>query len=47
VRALGPSPAEGQAPTYLNVFNNGETGKKWTKIGAAFTHKEGAGSASS
>jgi hypothetical protein len=23
--------------------NNGKTGKKWTKIGAAFPHKEGAG----
>ena len=43
------APAETQAPTYLNVFtveeyeNNGKTGKKWTKIGAAFPHKEGAG----
>jgi hypothetical protein len=33
----------------LNVFtveeyeNNGKTGKKWTKIGAAFPHKEGLG----
>jgi hypothetical protein len=31
----------------LNVFaveeseNNGKTGKKWTKIGAAFPHEEG------
>jgi hypothetical protein len=35
--------------TYLNVFtveeyeSNGKTGKKWTKIGAAFPHKEGTG----
>jgi hypothetical protein len=41
------APAETSAPTYLNVFtveeydNNGKTGKKWTKIGAAFPHKEG------
>jgi hypothetical protein len=33
----------------LNVFtveeyeSNGKTGKKWTKIGAAFPHKEGIG----
>jgi hypothetical protein len=37
------------ASTYLNVFtveeyeSNGKTGKKWTKIGAAFPHKEGTG----
>jgi hypothetical protein len=37
------------APTYLNVFTveeyeaNGKTGKRWTKIGAAFPHKEGLG----
>jgi hypothetical protein len=37
------------APTYLNVFtveefeSNGKTGKSWTKIGAAFPHKEGPG----
>jgi hypothetical protein len=43
------APAEAPAPTYLNVFtveeyeNNGKTGKKWTKIGAAFPHKEGIG----
>jgi hypothetical protein len=43
------APAETPAPTYLNVFtveeyeNNGKTGKKWTKIGAAFPHKEGLG----
>jgi hypothetical protein len=36
-------------PTYLNVFtveeyeSNGKTGKRWTKIGAAFPHKEGIG----
>jgi hypothetical protein len=43
------APAEGTARTYLNVFtveeyeSNGKTGKKWTKIGAAFPHKEGIG----
>ena len=43
------APAEATAPTYLNVFtveeyeNNGKTGKRWTKIGAAFPHKEGIG----
>ena len=43
------APAESSSPTYLNVFtveeyeNNGKAGKKWTKIGAAFPHKEGAG----
>jgi hypothetical protein len=37
------------SPTYLNVFtveeyeSNGKTGKKWTKIGAAFPHKDGVG----
>jgi len=47
--ARAPAPAEAPAPTYLNVFtveeyeNNGKTGKKWTKIGAAFPHKEGPG----
>jgi hypothetical protein len=36
-------------PTYMNVFtveefvSNGKTGKRWTKIGAAFPHKEGIG----
>jgi hypothetical protein len=40
-------PAPG--PTYLSVFtveeyeNNGKPQKKWTKIGAAFPHKEGPG----
>lgn len=43
------APAESSSATYLNVFtveeyeNNGKTGKKWTKIGAAFPHKEGLG----
>jgi hypothetical protein len=43
------APAETPAPTYLNVFtveeyeNNGKTQKKWTRIGAAFPHKEGLG----
>src|SRR5882757_4385401 len=47
--ARATAPAEAPAPTYLNVFtveeyeNNGKTGKKWTKIGAAFPHKEGIG----
>jgi hypothetical protein len=37
------------SPTHLNVFtveeyeSNGKTGKRWTKIGAAFAHKEGLG----
>jgi hypothetical protein len=37
------------ATTYLNVFiveeyeSNGKTGKRWTKVGAAFPHKEGPG----
>ena len=43
------APAEGTAPTYLNVFTveeyerDGKTQKRWTKIGAAFPHKEGVG----
>jgi hypothetical protein len=43
-----PAPAAASSP-YLNVFTveeyerNGKTGKKWTKIGAAFPHKEGIG----
>ena len=43
------APAEATAPTYLNVFTVEEyerdckTGKRWTKIGAAFPHKEGNG----
>jgi hypothetical protein len=42
-------PAEAPAHTYLNVFtveeyeSNGRTGKRWTKIGAAFPHKEALG----
>jgi hypothetical protein len=46
-RTLAPTPAA--APTYLNVFtveeyeSNGKSQKKWTKIGAAFPHKEGSG----
>jgi hypothetical protein len=43
-------PATAQAAAnYLNVFtveeyeNNGKTHKRWTKIGAAFPHKEGPG----
>jgi hypothetical protein len=37
------------APTYLNVFTveeyerDGKPQKRWTKIGAAFPHKEGIG----
>jgi hypothetical protein len=37
------------SPTYLNVFtveeyeSNGKTQKRWTRIGAAFPHKEGVG----
>jgi hypothetical protein len=44
-----PAPAEAAAPTYLNVFtveeydSNGKTQKRWTKIGAAFPHKDGIG----
>ena len=40
-------PAAG--PTHLNVFTveeyerDGKSQKRWTKIGAAFPHKEGAG----
>jgi hypothetical protein len=36
-------------PNYLNVFtveeyeSNGKAGKRWTKIGAAFPHKESLG----
>jgi hypothetical protein len=46
---LPVEPAASPAPTYLNVFtveeyeNNGKTQKKWTRIGAAFPHKEGLG----
>jgi hypothetical protein len=41
------APAEASSLTYLNVLtveeyeSNGKTQKKWTKIGAAFPHKEG------
>jgi hypothetical protein len=44
-----PAPAAAQALTYLNVFtveeyeNNGKPQKKWTRIGAAFPHKDGIG----
>jgi hypothetical protein len=47
--ARGTAPAEAPAHTYLNVFtveeyeSNGKTGKRWTKIGAAFPHKDGLG----
>jgi hypothetical protein len=42
-------PTAPPAATYLNLFtveeyeSNGKTGKRWTKIGAAFPHKEGIG----
>ncbi len=49
-RTLIPSPpAAPSAASYLNVFtveeyeSNGKTQKKWTRIGAAFPHKEGPG----
>ena len=41
------------AITHLNVFtveeyeSNGKSGKRWTKVGAAFPHKEAPASASS
>jgi hypothetical protein len=44
-----PAPAAVPSPTYLNVFTveeyeaNGKPQKKWTRIGAAFPHKEGLG----
>jgi hypothetical protein len=47
--ARAPAPAEAPTLTYLNVFtveefeSNGKTQKKWTRIGAAFPHKEGLG----
>jgi hypothetical protein len=49
--SLTPCSRRRQSPplTYLNVFtveeyeSNGKTGEKWTKIGAAFPHKEGLG----
>jgi hypothetical protein len=30
-------------PRHCTGRSNGKTGKKWTKIGAAFPHKEGSG----
>jgi hypothetical protein len=47
--ARATAPAESVGPTYLNVFTveeyerDGKTQKRWTKIGAAFPHKEGLG----
>jgi hypothetical protein len=47
--ARSTAPAEVPTLTYLNVFtveefeSNGKTQKKWTRIGAAFPHKEGLG----
>jgi hypothetical protein len=47
--ARAPTPAEAPALTYSNVFTveeyerDGKTQKRWTKIGAAFPHKEGIG----
>jgi len=47
--ATSVAPAPAATPTHLNVFNveeyesNGKTSKRWTKIGAAFPHKEGTG----
>jgi hypothetical protein len=44
---LPVAPAPTAVPTHLNVFtveeyeSNGKTQKKWTRIGAAFPHKEG------
>lgn len=44
-----PAPAEAPTLTYKNVFtvegyeSNGKAAKKWTRIGAAFPHKEGLG----
>jgi hypothetical protein len=41
--------ADQASPHYLNVFTveeyeaNGKTQNRWTKIGAAFPHKEGSG----
>jgi hypothetical protein len=48
-QARATAPAEAPAHTYLNVFTveeyerDGKTQKRWTKIGAAFPHKEGIG----
>ena len=47
--ARATAPAEAPALTYLNVFTveeyerDGKTQKRWTKIGAAFPHKDGLG----
>jgi len=44
-----PAPAATSAATYLKVFTveeyerDGKAQKRWTKIGAAFPHKEGPG----
>lgn len=51
IRASAPvqQPLAAPATTHLNVFtveeyeSNGKTGKRWTKSGAAFHHKEGPG----
>jgi hypothetical protein len=46
---ITPAPSPAPSPTYFNVFtveeyeSNGKAGKRWTKIGAAFPHKEGLG----
>ena len=46
-------PGSAPATTHLNVFtveeyeSNGKSGKRWTKVGAAFPHKEAPASASS
>jgi hypothetical protein len=46
---LPAEPAQAATPTYLNVFTveeyerDGKKQKSWTKIGAAFPHKEGLG----
>lgn len=43
-------PSHQQTPKHFNVFtveefdtDNGKTAKSWTKVGAAFPHKEGIG----
>jgi hypothetical protein len=47
-----PAPTPASVRTYLNVFtveeyeSNGKTGKRWTKIGAAFPHRKAQASAS-
>ena len=53
LRCRIPAPVQQSLPTsastYLNVFTveeyerDGKTQKRWTKIGAAFPHKEGIG----